>query len=131
MAEPAKIKVEFRVDRGLTIPEDISVPLHTQIEWEITDMNVNQSTRRFAGKGLEFHIYFPQSTPFNWYNQSTRMDYTRPISSGGQAFQLAPKQQLLALGVAEEVGDFKYGIRVTDGSNGQELYDEDPWIHVY
>src|SRR4051794_19077096 len=114
MAESLKIKVEFRVDRGLIIPEDIYVPLHSRVEWEITDMNVNQSARQFAGSGLEFHLYFPKSTPFNWYNQSARMAYERPFSSGGQAFQLAPKQQLLAMGVAEERGDFKYGIRVTN-----------------
>lgn len=132
MAETYKVRVEFRANSGFTIPEDITVPLNSNIQWEITDMNTNQSGKRFNQSGLQFRLYFRDKSPFNWNIQSTNFQYPSPqnYSSGGMEYQLAPMTQMLAAGVAQEKGDFKYGVVVIDTANEETLYDEDPYIHV-
>lgn len=132
MADTYKIIIEFRADQGFNLPEHISVPLNSKLEWEITDLNVNQSSRRFRQSGLRFQLYFLGDSPFNWQVQTTNIRYPRPQSSGdGREMQLAPLTQPLAVGVAQERGDFKYGVRVSDVENDEILYDDDPYIHVF
>lgn len=132
MADTYKIKIEFRADRGFNLPEHISIPLNSRIEWEITDLNVNQSSRLFRQSGLRFQLYFLGDSPFNWQVQTTNVRYPRSQSSGdGREMQLAPLTQLLAVGVAQERGDFKYGVRASNVENDETLYDDDPYIHVF
>ena len=132
MAETFKVKIEFIVDRGFSIPEHISVPLNARIEWVVTDLNVNQSSRRFNQAGLRFHLYFSGDSPFNWNVKTTNLRYPRPQSSGGGAqMQLAPMTHPLAVGIAQQRGDFKYGLRVIDVEHNGTLYDEDPYVHVF
>jgi hypothetical protein len=37
----------------------------------------------------------------------------------------------LAEDIADEKGDFKYGVRVTEAETDEQLYDEDPFLIVY
>ncbi len=38
---------------------------------------------------------------------------------------------VLAEGEAEKKGDYKYGVRVSEGEKDETLYNEDPYIHVF
>lgn len=133
MAESFKINVEFRARSGFRIPERINVPLNSYIEWNVIDMDVNQSSRRFSNSGLKFQFYFRDRSPFDWKTQSATMLYIRPSSygSGGMEYQLAPQIQLLAAGVAQERGEFKYGVRVFDNETNAKLHDDDPYLNVF
>jgi hypothetical protein len=131
MAENIKIQIEFRVDRGFVYPEHIRVPVNTRIEWEIIDLNVNQSSRQFFETGLTFELYFQNRSPFRWRRESVGFEYPRPTNTGGGLSpQYAPMIKTLASAVAEEKGDFKYGIRVVDSINNSTIYDDDPWLHI-
>ena len=131
MGKTFKVKIEFRVDRGFRIPEHIHVPLSSNIEWEITDLNVIQSSRRFRHYGLRFQLYLSGKSPFNWESQFLDIKYPNPLSYGGGALAFAPMTQVLAAGVVQERGDYKYGVKVTDPESDETLYDEDPFIHVF
>jgi hypothetical protein len=136
MAEIFKVNIEFRIGRGFTFPEHIRIPLNSVIEWNVIDMSVNQSSRRFQQSGLKFQLYFPEKSPFNWTTQSVNFKYQRPStgSGGGRSaieFQMEPQLQPLASGEPLEKGDFKYGIEVSEIGASESLYDADPWLHVF
>ena len=50
---------------------------------------------------------------------------------GGLEYQLEPKIEHFASGIAEKKGAFKYGVKVSEIDNNEPIYDEDPYIEVY
>jgi hypothetical protein len=131
MEQTTKIDIKFSIDKGFEIPQHIRIPVNSQIEWNIIDMNVNQSSKLFNENGLKFELYFQKKTPFNWIKKSTNLIYEQSSNYGSYGYQFQTKIQQLAAGIVSEKGDFKYGVKVNQINSSDLLYDEDPWLHVF
>jgi hypothetical protein len=129
--EDFKIDVEFRLGKGLVIPEHISVPLNSRVEWNIVDKDVAESRNRFNGSGLKFTLYFQDKiSPFSWNQSESTLSYSMDDAKNNDGSYSEFKVTKVASGSADQKGDYKYGIRVEDEKNKENLYDEDPWLHV-
>lgn len=128
MAEVYKIEIEFRPEsnRPLFIPEKISVKQNTLIEWNIIGGDDFYLWDRYYRTGLVFMLYFDNKSPFSWQKESLRI-------IGGPRFPLFNYNQpmKLAEGLAENKGDFKYGVKVSEIGKDEPIFDEDPYINVY
>src|SRR5712691_1259000 len=83
---------------------------------------------RFGGgfiEAIKWEVYFRERTPFH----TQVMSYTtksQPNRSGLQGHD-----GTISAGTAERPGDYKYGVRVSNGQTGEKITDDDPWLIVY
>jgi hypothetical protein len=127
MAETIKINIEISKDREklLKIPERIRVPLNSIVQWNIVGMDKFFDLPEFIRTGLIFTLYFSDKTPFGWKRQFIQLQ-------DPYFFPFYPNRIIrLAEDVADEKGDFKYGVKVTEAEGDKPLYDEDPFLIVY
>lgn len=128
MAETYRIDVELKLDskKLIILPERIEVPKNSIIEWNIKDFEEFYIRRKYYRTGLLFNIYFDNESPFSWKKESLRLygDPLFPPFYDRGSIKIAE-------GIAENKGDFKYGIKVIEIGNSDPIYDEDPYILVF
>lgn len=129
MAEIYRVNIKFssQSEKLLKIPETIRVPQFSIIQWNIVGLNKNLiEDSKFWRKGLIFTIYFDDKTPFRWKRQFVQ------VHDEPHFYPNFPNRMLrLAEDSADEKGDYKYGVRVSEAESDETLYDEDPLIIVY
>lgn len=127
MAETIIINIEISEDREklLKIPERTRVPVNSVVQWNIVGLDKYFDSPEFRRRGLIFTLYFSDKTPFGWKRQFIQLH-------DPHFFPFYPNRIIrLAEDVADEKGDFKYGVRVTEAETDEQLYDEDPFLIVY
>lgn len=131
MAEVFNINVDFTSVTGklLWIPELIRVPRGSIVAW---NLRINLSSRApIFRDGLKFTVYFREDSPFDWKRESLRLPPSRFFRPIGPFSSNIKEEVEIAEGRAENIGEYKYGIRVSAGSNDESIYDEDPYIYVF
>lgn len=126
MAEIIKINIEVTSERQrlLLIPEKIEVPQFSIVQWNINDFDRYLYKARGRFESLIFTLYFDGNSPFIWKRQFVQL-------YDPQFGPFYAKTIRLAEDVADEKGDFKYGISVFDTEKNEPIYDEDPYLIVY
>lgn len=127
MAEIIKINVEItqQKEKLLKIPETTRVPLNSIVQWNIVGLDRYFDEPNFRRRGLIFTLYFSDKSPFSWKQQFIQLQ-------DPHFFPYYPNRIIrLAEEVADEKGDFKYGVSVTEAKTDKPLYDEDPFLIVY
>jgi len=127
MAEIIKINVEITQQREklLRIPETTRVPQNSIVQWNIVGLDKYFDEPNFRRSGLIFTLYFSDKSPFRWKRQFIQLQ-------DPHFFPYSPNRIIrLAEEVADEKGDFKYGVSVTEAETDKPLYDEDPRLIVY
>lgn len=127
MAETIKIDIEISENREklLKIPETTRVPHNSIVQWNIIGLDRYFDSPEFRRIGLIFTLYFSDKSPFGWKRQFIQLH-------DPHFFPIYPNRLIrLAEDVADEKGDFKYGVRVTEAETDKQLYDEDPFLIVY
>jgi len=125
MADVIRINIELTRNREklLIIPERVEVPQFSVVEWNI--INVDRDLYPILGRygSLVFTLYFENNSPFRWKRQFIQIFEPRfePFLS---------KTIRLVEDVADEKGDFKYGVKVVDAEKNETIYDEDPLLIV-
>ncbi len=119
-----EIWVEFAKGKLSISPETAKIRRGTSVNWRFR-------TEDPTYRGLRWTIYFRESHPF-----------ARPLAIGiigpfaldisvdtlprdGQHTGASPAAS------ADEPGHYKYGVRLDDPTEGQELGEEDPYLIVY
>lgn len=129
MAETIKINMNFSLEQkmSLDIPEEIRAPIGSIIQWNILGFNKQIDDRSFFWRnGLIFTLYFSDDSPFRWKRQFIQL-HGEPYY-----FPYYPSKIIrFAEDVADEKGDFKYGIKITDGQSDETLFDEDPRLIIF
>jgi len=127
MAEIIKVKISFDPEANipLDIPNEVRAPRKSIIQWNIVGIRKGWPRLDRYRDGIIFTIYFEDESPFGWKRQFRQVYeeifYPRPF----------PDTIRLAEDVADRIGDFKYGISVSDASSGEILYDEDPYLKIF
>jgi len=111
----------------LEIPRKTEVPQGSVVQWNIVGLEgILNEPSTLLEEGLIFTIYFSDKSPFHWKRQFIQLHNRRC------GLYLTNGIIRLAEEVADESGDYKYGIKVTDGKSDETtLYDEDPYLIVY
>jgi hypothetical protein len=129
MAEIIRINISLNQHRQnlLTIPKEIRVPQFSVVQWNIVGLDKYYiKTDLIRRRGVIFTLYFDKETPFRWKRQFVQIHknprYLPDYSS---------RVLRLAEDVADEKGNYKYGVRVSDAEQNETLYDEDPILIVY
>ena len=128
MAEIFRVNIEFTGDREklLRIPEKIEVPQYSILQWNIVNLDKYYFESEFWRRGLVFTIYFSDKSPFPWKRQFVQ------LREDPRILPYYPNRIIrLAEEVANEKGDFKYGVKVDEGESNEPLYDEDPFLIVF
>jgi hypothetical protein len=162
------IYVYFRAesDKLFEIPESIEVPQYSKVEWRLSldkkfseylrygevfyssvDKSIWKNKNEFYKfKGLTFTIYFNERSAFEWKKESLNMFSPLHLCSEAANHELEEigiyreGTIKIADGIADTVGEYKYGVSVSKISNEESddesiednlLYDEDPYIKVY
>lgn len=128
MAELFRVNIEFtgELNKLLHIPEKIEVPQYSILQWNIVNLDKYFYESDFWRRGLIFTIYFNDKSPFPWRRQFVQLQ-DDPRFHPSYPYRIIR----LAEEVADEKGDFKYGVKVDDGESNEPLYDEDPFLIVY
>jgi hypothetical protein len=141
---PVLVRVSFGLNRGIALiialfatfgeqlivrPDPAIVSIGEDIAWALFFDGPEQS----FGRGrhwdvpLQWRIYFSSANPFGdrsrgvWTQTTARLqpdDNTR-----------APRG-ILAAAPAQEPGDYKYGVRISNARTGERLSDDDPLLIV-
>lgn len=117
------IKYQPRSTKQLLIPKKIRAAQNTNIVWKIKNFDYKYLRKNFLESGLVFTVYFDKDSPFDW-DRKDKVIYGDPIHSK------EPNTIIIAEGIAENKGTFKYGIKITD-INNEPIYDDDPLIIVF
>jgi hypothetical protein len=149
MPEPILINVEVNLEskKMIRVEERIRVPKNSSVIWNLKLPEhffeelyyLKWTNQRRVQNGLIFTVYFENETPFQWKRESLRFPSNRPIPASilDNIYELYNRDQperqefLIAEGVAEKTGDFKYGIKVSEVGNDEPIYDEDPYLVVF
>lgn len=130
MAELIKVNIDISERQEkliLKIPETIKVPVGSIVQWNIIglDKRFNEPPMLWR-RGLIFTLYFSGKSPFRWKRQFVQ------LHQDPRFFPYYPSNIVrLAEDIADEKGDFKYGVKVTDGESDETLIDEDPYLIVF
>jgi hypothetical protein len=126
MAEIFRINIEFNFGQQklLKIPEEISVPQNTIVQWNITNLDEFFFESNLWRRGTIFTLYFDDTSPFFWKRQFVQ-------TNNDPRFYRYPQTLRLAEEVADKKGNYKYGVRVSQADSDETLYDEDPILIVY
>ena len=128
MAETIKINIQItqQKEKLLKIPERIIVPQNSIVQWNIIGLDKFYiKTPIYWRNGLIFTLYFSDKTPFRWKRQFIQ------LHEDPRFFPFySSKIVRLAEDVADEKGDYKYGVKVSDGESDETIYDEDPFLIV-
>jgi hypothetical protein len=104
-------------EKKIEVEERIVVPLGNRIVWRLFPF-LEASVPIFGP--LEVKLYFENLSPFRWKDQTVRfrnnMRLDEPIE--------------IAADIADEEGEFKYGIEVKDLRANGFRYDEDPYLII-
>jgi hypothetical protein len=84
------------------LPSTTRVKVGTKVAWRLR-----------ADRELQWTVYFDHGTPFD--------------SNVGEVIAESAD---LVLGTADRIGDYKYGVRVTDPQSNSVLGDDDPYLMV-
>lgn len=130
MAEIIKVNIEISEQQeklSLKIPEITKVPVGSIVQWNIIGFaKLYKVPPIFWRRGLIFTIYFSKKSPFSWRRQFIQ------LHQEGRFFPYYLSNLVrLAEDFADEKGDYKYGIKVNDGTTGDEVFDEDPYLIVF
>jgi hypothetical protein len=119
------IYIRPRTDsRILFVPfEVVKIPLGTTVKWRIENDNDFKSFIKRANLFSGFQVYFPGISPFSWHTQELLK--FNPFSTPPQT------DLVVARGQTNSVGDYKYGIKVRNTIDDEDLDDEDPILIVY
>lgn len=128
MAEIFRVNIEFTGDRErlLRIPEKITVPQFSIVQWNIVKTGKYIFESALWRRGLIFTIYFNDKSPFSWKRQFVQIREDQLLKPNYASIIIR-----LAEDVADEKGDFKYGVRVDESGFNEQLYDEDPFLIIY
>jgi hypothetical protein len=119
-----EIWVEFANGKLSVSPETVRIPRGTSVTWRFRAEDPNY-------RGLRWTIYFRESHPFaRPFDPGICGPFALNISvdtlpRDGQHAGASPAVS------ADEPGHYKYGVRLDDPAEGQELGDEDPYLIVY
>jgi hypothetical protein len=101
------------------IPEIAYVGRGTEVHWQIHYMLPDE----FNYSILRWEIDFGNGSPFR---RKDKLLAKETIQGSGET----PHSGILEAGPAEEEGEFKYAIRVTDLEGGKHISDEDPFLII-
>jgi hypothetical protein len=123
MTEIFTIDVKLTSDEKklLEIPEIITVPRGSIVRWNIRSFEESMYRYSFS-PSLIFTLYFENKSPFGWKRVFIQPDIS---------FRHYPKIIRLAEDIADEKGDYKYGVNVFDAEQNKIIYDEDPILRVF
>lgn len=106
---PFKISVRIRKGEIQVSPDPAIVDQGKPIEWRF-------SVERSVASG-SIELYFSGATPTGWNVETVR--YSESTSS-----------QPRIGAIAEDPGEYKYGIRATAEQTNEVVADDDPWLIV-
>ena len=120
MAEPlGDFFINLYIEKNrIIIPERITVQKNVNIYWRILNPNRIIYFTEIPIEAINFSIYFDMNSPFSW---------KRSDSNGRTGNSLFP---LIGGGLAEEDGEYKYGVQAQLNRSNQVLFDEDPWLII-
>jgi len=125
----SKINISASVQQEkflLGIPKTVKVPQGAIVQWNIVGLENFLNESSLWRRGLIVTLYFSDKSPFHWKRQFVQLQNFRCNS------YITSNIIRLAEEMANEKGDYKYGIQVTDGSSDETiLFDEDPYLVVY
>lgn len=100
---PSNATVSVTYQNGkLELPSTTTVKVGTRVAWRLR-----------ADRELLWTVYFDHGTPFD--------------TTVGEVIAESAD---LVLGTADRIGDYKYGVRVTDPQSNEVLGDDDPYLTV-
>ena len=111
------ITLKARLKEKLVVePDPAIVDRATPIEWALLFEDENL-------EAIRWEIYFRRSSPFKQkvWEQTTKL--ADNPSRGGH-------KGVISAGSADEPGEHKYGVRITNPRTMTMLSDDDPWIIV-
>ncbi|MCW3107100.1 MAG: hypothetical protein JWQ09_1606 [Segetibacter sp.] len=128
-ADLFRVNIQFTGEREklLRIPERIEAPQYSLIQSNISGLDkyfYDTDLRR--RRQLIFTIYFRDKSPFPWKRQFVQLQ-----GELRNYRYLSKRVVRLAKEVADEKGDFKYGIKAEDSNSNETIYIEDPWLVIY
>lgn len=133
MAIETNIILEFN-GFPLVIPETTIVTLKTKVRFVIrvsSSMESLINDPKFAGTNLipnRIELYFSGDRPVGFKSKPYSVPFRIP-SSNKPTPPEEKRDIILAEGVADSVGNFKYGVRGYSDVN-EEIFDEDPYLIV-
>lgn len=109
--EPRKFQISVKLsNEELTVvPAKAIVRLGTEIRWIFTAVDDTRD--------VKFDLYFAHGTPLPWTERTTIAKHDGPTN-------------MVIGGRAQTDGDYKYGIRASDATSGNQLADDDPYLVV-
>lgn len=107
------------------IPEVAVIPRGTPVQWLVrNDYGHRYLLHRYPR--LFWEIYFVGRSPFPRFSGLLRIRTSSDSPEDSNASHNGSTEPL----IAEEEGEFKYGIRVIDAETKELISDEDPWLIV-
>ncbi len=119
MTDVVKILVEPDPIRflKLRIPERVMVPLNTLVTFQL----ISADLFKMGDRTFDMHLYFEGRTPFLWKSQAMTLEAD---------FRFDFTKSVLASGVTNREGDYKYGIKIIEPRSGRIISDDDPYLTV-
>lgn len=122
-------QIELNFQENLILPEKSIIPVDSQIDWVIKNpIRSFKFIRRFIKNYRDIlnseilaTIYFDDESPFRWKNKSKILSMEGFDSN--DTF-------IVASGIAEYKGDYKYGIKIEIMDSTSDEYDEDPILSI-
>jgi hypothetical protein len=114
------IRITGTLERTRTEPERAEVAVGETVQWSI---EVTGGTR-----SVEWEIYFENESPFR------RRSYRVRTEAQSLTIPAVPETGVhvgrIDAGIADEPGEYKYGVKATDETTRRALSDDDPYIIV-
>jgi len=112
------ILVEFDGHKWSVSPDPAIVQIGTPIQWRFRTQGAPVSA-------IDWTVYFDQGSPFGKQSRVIVTSVGQIVS--GVHFNHTDTTSAV---VANQAGDFKYGVRAEDARTGQQLGDDDPRLIV-
>lgn len=127
---PVEVNIILDLKEGRQIEERVSVSKNTKVRF------IARVWNRFLEKNrvfqdLSFTLYFDKRAPEGFQKRNTAILENSLLyrQGNGRNDNFGAYQDIvLAEGIASERGEFKYGIKATEGN--EELFDEDPYLII-
>jgi len=114
------IHITGTLERTRTEPERAEVAVGETVRWSI---EVTGGTR-----SVEWEVYFENESPFRRRSYRVTTDARLLTIPPGPEAGLHVGQ--IDAGIADERGEYKYGVKATDETTRRALSDDDPYIIV-
>jgi len=98
-------------------PDPAHVRLGDSVTWELFGQPGTETD------AIDWEIYFRSGNPFNSLKRGAWKGSTKSVGTGGH-------QGAVTAGSANQMGDWKYGVKLVNANTGIEMSDDDPRLIV-